>query len=252
MAKAKRYEEGGVTEGKNAGIDDDTRARAMKYVQEQSEKGSEDESSGEKTVSRSASAKVSTKPASVKTESKSASSSKGASVDDEAGTSRGRPAEGAPKMTKGERPMAVDSKGIPTRRLKDNETQASYEAAAERRSKEPVGPNSASGSELGRNVKNTLSALAPLGGGVGKIGAELATSGRAAKAAEAAAEAKRAAEATRAARAAKVAPRKAREAKTLNPNAWMAGPKGMKDDFKSGGSVKGWGIARGSRKAKTY
>jgi hypothetical protein len=252
MAKDKRYEEGGVTEGKNAGIDDDTRARAMKYVQEQSEKGSEDESSGEKTVSRSASAKVSTKPASVKTESKSASSSKGASVDDEAGTSRGRPAEGAPKMTKGERPMAVDSKGIPTRRLKDNETQASYEAAAERRSKEPVGPNSASGSELGRNVKNTLSALAPLGGGVGKIGAELATSGRAAKAAEAAAEAKRAAEATRAARAAKVAPRKAREAKTLNPNAWMAGPKGMKDDFKSGGSVKGWGIARGSRKAKTY
>jgi hypothetical protein len=252
MAKAKRYEEGGVTEGKNAGIDDDTRARAMKYVQEQSEKGSEDESSGEKTVSRSASAKVSTKPASVKTESKSASSSKGASVDDEAGTSRGRPAEGAPKMTKGERPMAVDSKGIPTRLLKDNETQASYEAAAERRSKEPVGPNSASGSELGRNVKNTLSALAPLGGGVGKIGAELATSGRAAKAAEAAAEAKRAAEATRAARAAKVAPRKAREAKTLNPNAWMAGPKGMKDDFKSGGSVKGWGIARGSRKAKTY
>ena len=252
MAKAKRYEEGGVTEGKNAGIDDDTRARAMKYVQEQSEKGSEDESSGEKTVSRSASAKVSTKPASVKTESKSASSSKGASVDDEAGTSRGRPAEGAPKMTKGERPMAVDSKGIPTRRLKDNETQASYEAAAERRSKEPVGPNSASGSELGRNVKNTLSALAPLGGGVGKIGAELATSGRAAKAAEAAAEAKRAAEATRAACAAKVAPRKAREAKTLNPNAWMAGPKGMKDDFKSGGSVKGWGIARGSRKAKTY
>jgi len=38
----------------------------------------------------------------------------------------------------------------------------------------------------------------------------------------------------------------------LNPNAWMAGPKGMKDNFKSGGGVKGWGIARGSRAAKTY
>ena len=46
--------------------------------------------------------------------------------------------------------------------------------------------------------------------------------------------------------------RAAREAKTLNPNAWMAGPKGMKDNFKSGGGVKGWGIARGSRAAKTY
>jgi len=95
-----------------------------------------------------------------------------------------------------------------------------------------------------------------LGGGVGKIGAELALSGRAAKAAEAAAEAKKtadaAAKATRAARVAKTAPRKEREAKTLNPNAWMAGPKGMKDNFKSGGGVKGWGIARGSRKAKTY
>jgi hypothetical protein len=268
MAKAKRYEEGGVTEGKNAGIDDDTRARAMKYVQEQSEKGSEDESSGEKTVSRSASTKVSTKPASVKTESKSASSSKGASVDDEAGTSRGRPAEGAPKMTKGERPMAVDSKGIPTRRLKDNETQASYEAAAERRSKEPVGPNSASGSELGRNVSAIMNATGP-----GKLATGLTLAAREAKAGKGVQEAynaraaarrseeglsaseaatAKAAKATRADREAKVAPRKAREAKTLNPNAWMAGPKGMKDDFKSGGSVKGWGIARGSRKAKTY
>jgi hypothetical protein len=72
---------------------------------------------------------------------------------------------------------------------------------------------------------------------------------RAAKATEAAAEARKA---TRAARETKVAPRKAREAKTLNPNAWMAGPKGMKEDFKSGGSVKGWGISRGARKAKNY
>jgi hypothetical protein len=58
--------------------------------------------------------------------------------------------------------------------------------------------------------------------------------------------------ASRKAGAAAQAAREAREAKTLNPNAWMAGPKGMKDNFKSGGGVKGWGIARGSRTAKTY
>jgi hypothetical protein len=85
--------------------------------------------------------------------------------------------------------------------------------------------------------------------GLGNAAAEGVMTARAAKAAETAAEA---AKATRAARVAKTAPRAAREAKTLNPNAWMAGPKGMKENFKSGGGVKGWGIARGSRKAKTY
>ena len=55
----------------------------------------------------------------------------------------------------------------------------------------------------------------------------------------------------RAAKAAQTA-QAAREAKTLNPNAWMAGPKGMAENFKKGGNVKGWGIARGARKAKTY
>jgi hypothetical protein len=246
MAKAKRYDEGGVTEGKNAGIDDDTRARAMKYVQEQSEKGSEDESSGEKTVSRTTASKVSTKPAAAKTESKTSRST--ASVDDEAGTTRGRPAEGAPKGTMGANPPRA-------------RTRAELIDAIPTGGKKGAGPtagngNSVDSTELSRNVKNTMSALAPLGGGVGKIGAEIALSGRAAKTAEAAAEAAKASEAaakaTRAARVAKTAPRAAREAKTLNPNAWMAGPKGMKDNFKSGGGVKGWGIARGSRAAKTY
>ena len=64
MAKVKRYEKGGVTEGQNLGIDDDTRARAMKYVQEQSEKGSEDEGSGEKVLSRATKSRVSTRPTS--------------------------------------------------------------------------------------------------------------------------------------------------------------------------------------------
>jgi len=223
MKKAKRYDEGGVTEGQNSNIDDDTRARAMKFIREQAEKSSEDESSGEKTVSRSTKAKVSSKPAEPKADARDA----------EAGKSRGRPAEGEPKMTK-YRSEAREPSGSPT----------------------PGNGNSVEGTDLSRNIKNTLSALAPMGGGIGKIGAELAMSGRAAKAAEAAAEAKRvsdaAAKATRAARMAKVAPRAEREAKTLNPNAWTAGPKGMKENFKSGGGVKGWGIARGSRKAKTY
>lgn len=110
-------------------------------------------------------------------------------------------------------------------------------------------------SELGRNVKNTMNALAPIGGGVGKVGAELATAGRGAKAAEVAS--------------------KGREEVT-NPLMWMAGPKnaskfkeGAKQapkkskkaldesdttggavGYKKGGNVKGWGIARGARKAK--
>jgi hypothetical protein len=195
MAKAKRYDEGGVTEGKNAGIDDDTRARAMKYVQEQSEKGSEDESSGEKTVSRSTKSKVSTKPAVAKAESK--------------------PAETPRMRTKEEIKDAIPTGG-----------------------KKGAGPteskgNSASGSELERNVKNTLAAMGPTRlAGLGNAAAEGAMAARTAKAAKTA--------------------QAAREAKTLNPAAWMAGPKGMKENFKSGGGVKGWGIARGSRKAKTY
>jgi hypothetical protein len=96
--------------------------------------------------------------------------------------------------------------------------------------------NSASGSELERNLSAAANTFAPAGSKIVKGGAatvrgvkELVDSRKAAKTAQA-----------------------AREAKTLNPAAWMAGPKGMKENFKSGGGVKGWGIARGSRKAKTY
>jgi hypothetical protein len=250
MAKSKRYEEGGVTEGKNSGIDDDTRARALKYVQEQSEKGSEDEGSGEKVVSRATKSKVSTKPA----------ESRGASVDDEAGTSRGRPAEGEPKMTMGATP--------PRARTKEE-----VRAAIPTGGRAGAGPTAGSGNsvdstELGRNFSALMNAAGP-----GRLATGLTLAAREAKAgkgiqdaynARAAARraeeglsateaaAARAAKATRAAREAKVAPRKEREAKTLNPNAWMAGPKGMKEDFKKGGSVKGWGISRGARKAKTY
>jgi hypothetical protein len=193
MAKAKRYEDGGVTEGQNSGIGDDTRARAMKYIQEQSEKGSEDEGSGEKVVSRATKSKVSTKPAAAKAESKPAAKAESKPADE-------------PKTTVS-RSEAREPSGEPT----------------------PSKGNSASGSALGRNIKNTLMAMGPTRlAGLGNAAAEGAMASRAAKAVA------------------------AREAKTLNPSAWMAGPKGMKENFKSGGGVKGWGIARGSRTAKTY
>jgi hypothetical protein len=40
MRKGRRFEEGGVTEGPNAGISDETRARAMEFVRKQQEGGS--------------------------------------------------------------------------------------------------------------------------------------------------------------------------------------------------------------------
>lgn len=255
--KSKRYDEGGVTEGQNSGIDDDTRARAMKYVQEQSEKGSEDEGSGEKTVSRTTASKVSTKPAAAKTESKADPR------DAEAGTSRGRPAEGAPKGTMGANPPRA-------------RTRAELVDAIPTGGKKGAGPtagngNSVDSTELSRNASALMNSVGPgkLVTGLSLAAREGMTANAAQKAynarsaarrseeglsaAEAAAaKASNAAKATRAEREAKVAPRATREAKTLNPNAWLAGPKGMKDNFKSGGGVKGWGIARGSRAAKTY
>ena len=213
MAK-KRYDEGGVSEGENANIGDDTRARALKWVQEQADKGSEDEGSGEKTVSRATKASVSSKPA----------SGRGASVDDEAGRSRGRPAEGEP----------ISRNGNGRTRTREELIAAIPTGGKPGAGATPGNGNSIDDTDTSRNLKNIASALTPMGGGVGKIGAELALAGRAAKTAEAAAAA---AKATRAARVAKVAPRAAREAKTLNPNAWMAGPKGMKENFKKGGAV---------------
>jgi hypothetical protein len=192
MAKAKRYDEGGVTEGQNTGIDDDTRARAMKYVQEQADKGDSEESEAPAKSKPTVKAKV---------ETKTETSSKG-----------------------------KDDKPVVRKR-----TREEVIAAIPTGGKKGAGPteskgNSASGSELGRNVKNTLAAMGPTRlAGLGNAAAEGVMTARATKAAQA-----------------------AREAKTLNPNAWMAGPKGMKENFKSGGGVKGWGIARGSRKAKTY
>ena len=63
MAKAKRYEEGGdvdtgVAEGANAGIGDDTRARAMAWLKKQQEGGGEEAAPAAPVAPRRAPAKV--------------------------------------------------------------------------------------------------------------------------------------------------------------------------------------------------
>jgi hypothetical protein len=101
------------------------------------------------------------------------------------------------------------------------------------------GPNAADSTELGRNI----SAIAN-GTGPGKLVTGLSLAAREAKAADLAQKAynqraalRRSEEGLNAEEAARAAV-SARDAKTLNPMAWMAGPKGMKEDFKRGGKVK--------------
>lgn len=97
----------------------------------------------------------------------------------------------------------------------------------------PVSGQRVTGNETTRNLSNIMNATAGLSfpGYVGKM-TQAQYNARAA--------ARRAAgELTPAEiEAAKEAAQAAREAKTLNPNAWMAGPKGMMENFKKGGAVK--------------
>jgi hypothetical protein len=149
----------------------------------------------------------------------------------------------------------------------------------------PTGGERVSGTELSRNLSNTAAALTPLTGGASKVATEFALGNRAAKVATAeklspagqrlknmeeirnvampgrrdavmnplahaggpkmmekiAAQEGRAIEAEARAAAAQAA----REAKTLNPNAWLAGPKGMAENFRRGGAVKMTASRRG-------
>jgi hypothetical protein len=120
----------------------------------------------------------------------------------------------------------------------------------------PVSGEKIDSTELGRNASNIMNATAGLSvpGYVSKM-TQAQYNARAA--------ARRAAgELTEAEIAAAKAAQ--REKKTLNPMAWMAGPKGMAENFKKGGAVKaksekaekpsakGWGKARGVRAAKYY
>lgn len=72
-----------------------------------------------------------------------------------------------------------------TRRLNSAEALAELDRQTGVRAMDPNadrGPNAITSTELGRNVSNTLGALTPIGGGVGKVAAELPYMGRAQKA----------------------------------------------------------------------
>jgi len=147
---------------------------------------------------------------------------------------------GAPRQVSGRRPTTREERiaSIPT-------DEGKYA---------PVSGSKIDSTEAGRNASNIMSALTPLGGGVGKIGAELATSGRAQRAYNAAQAERRAAEG--------YSPVEAIRRQQLIDEAALAG--GMKKGGKvkkmaSGGmtkaekpSAKGWGKARGVRAAKYY
>ena len=214
-AKTRRYDEGGVTEGQNRNIDDDTRARAMKFLQQQSEEASTDEGSGKKTVERSTKAKVSSKPV-------------GASADDEAGRSRGRPAEGAPKTS-----MGASS---PRKRTREESIAA---IPTEGRSAPSRGERVDS-TELGRNASALMNASGP-----GKLVTGLSLAAREYKAGKAAQNAYNQRAAMR------------RSGEGLNAEEAAAARARIREasfegGMKTGGSVKGWGTARGARKAKIY
>jgi hypothetical protein len=119
-----------------------------------------------------------------------------------------------------------------------------------------TGGERVSGNELTRNVGNTLSALAPLGGGFGKVGAELMTAKgaaeRAAKARELAEAARRAKPATTMKSSASTAPARANQAA-------KSGRKKFNEDeaevvFKRGGTTKrmasgGMSVSKASSRA---
>jgi len=158
----------------------------------------------------------------------------------EGDASQGRIAgQGGPRGTRYNETTAAPA-ATSSRRLNSAEALAELDRQTGVRPMDPNadrGPNAITSTELGRNVSNTLGALTPIGGGVGKVAAELPYMGRAQKAYNERAAMRRAEEGLSAEEAARAVV-SARDAKTLNPMAWMAGPKGMKENFKRGGKVK--------------
>jgi hypothetical protein len=131
----------------------------------------------------------------------------------------------------------------PARRMTAEEAMAELDRATGTKRMDPNserGPNAVTGTDFSRNVSNTLSALTPIGGGVGKVGVDMAYRGKnAATAAEKfreAAKARRAAEGYSPAEALSVLQKGAgkniksvgREEVT-NPMMWAAGPKNAKN-----------------------
>jgi hypothetical protein len=131
----------------------------------------------------------------------------------------------------------------PARAMSREEAMAELNRATGTKAMDPNaarGPNAVTGTDFSRNVSNTLNALTPIGGGVGKVGVDMAYRGRnAATAAEKfreAATARKAAEGYSPAEALSVlqkgagknVPSVGREEVT-NPMMWAAGPKNAKN-----------------------
>lgn len=146
-------------------------------------------------------------------------------VTSQAAPSRSAPAPAPARAMSREDAMAELNRATGTKAMDPNATR---------------GPNAVTGTDFGRNVSNTLNALTPIGGGVGKVGVDMAYRGRnAATAAEKfreAATARKAAEGYSPAEAMSVlqkgagknVPSVGREEVT-NPMMWMAGPKNAKN-----------------------
>lgn len=143
----------------------------------------------------------------------------------EAGMSRGRRGEGAPKTTIGRTPSRAG-------------TASDIPGSAPEGWKGGTGDRVDS-TELGRNYEALMNAAGPgrMATGLTLAAREAQTARAAQKAYNARAEARRAAEGLNAVEAA-AAKQTLRENKTLNPLSWMAGPKGMAENFKRGGKVK--------------
>jgi hypothetical protein len=131
----------------------------------------------------------------------------------------------------------------PARAMSREEAMAELNRATGTKAMDPNvarGPNAVTGTDFSRNVSNTLNALTPIGGGVGKVGVDMAYRGRnAATAAEKfreAATVRKAAEGYSPAEALSVlqkgagknVPSVGREEVT-NPMMWAAGPKNAKN-----------------------
>lgn len=117
--------------------------------------------------------------------------------------------------------------------------------------KGPTGGERVSGTERSRNISNTLAALTPIGGGVGKAAAEFAmTRGAARKAGEAAVRRSELAGELRRGQKATKFESKAPASRTRATRKYNEDEAGT--EFKKGGAARGWGKARGARKAKIY
>jgi len=233
--KKRRFADGGETVemGPNPNIDDDTRERARKFVADN------------------------TAPAKSKVVTKEELAKSGLSLRDymnkQQGLERRKEATPAPsKASAAPKTVAPEPKIGP---MSEEGRAASMERIPRDKGEPAVNP--ITGSELGRNIKNTLNATAGLTGiQLAKAAAEGLTAPRAAATAAAAKKAELAGELRRGATPTKfTSPSKTTTAKrTRKFNEDEAGVEmkkgGKVAKYAAGGSVKGWGQARGARAAK--